>query len=222
MILQRLILTTFVMMFSLVNCAPTARVINPGGPTIDQARSEPATGVKLRIAVMGFENRTRFDVGNGMRAMLTSTLFRTGEFIVVEREELSDVLMEQKLGATGVVSGETAVPIGEVEGAEVLIYGTITDFEPGQRGIGTSFGGVEQAHIAMDLKLVDARTSRILSTTSVEGKSTDVLIDTSVLRYVGAQMGKFYPTIAVWNNTPMGSAIRLCIDQAVAYIVEQL
>jgi curli biogenesis system outer membrane secretion channel CsgG len=206
---------------ALASCAPTATVVSTGGPTIQQAREEPATGDKLRIAVMNFENKTLYHIGDGMRAMLTSCLFETGEFIVIEREMLQDVLMEQKLGVTGVVSDETAVPVGEVEGAEVLIFGVVTDFEPAAKGIGSSFGGMQQNHIAMDLRLVDARTSRVISTTTVEGKATDVYLDTAALQYIGAEFGKFYPTLAVWQNTPMGTAIRICLDQAVGYIVQQ-
>jgi curli biogenesis system outer membrane secretion channel CsgG len=202
-----------------LGCGPSAQVVNPGGPTIREAMSEPSTGKKMRIAVMRFENRSRYDVGTGMRAMMTSALFRTNKFIVVEREMLTDVLLEQQLGATGAVSSRTAAPVGEVEGAQLLIYGTITAFEPGQRGISTIVGGAQQSYVAMDLRIVDSRTSRVLSTTTVEGRATDVNLSTAALKYVG--MSPLY-YLEVWNNTPMGSAIRLCIDQAVGYIIQRI
>jgi curli biogenesis system outer membrane secretion channel CsgG len=204
---------------SFSGCAPTAEVVNTGGPTIAEAQAEPATGDKLRIAVMDFDNRTRYDVGRGMRAMLTSILFRTDKFIVLEREELRDVLLEQRLGTTGVVSRETAAPVGQVEGAQILIYGVVTEFEPGQRGATTIVGGAQQSHVAIDIKIVDARTSRVLAATTVEGKATDVAVSTKALEYVG--MSPLY-YLEVWNNTPVGSAIRLCIDKAVGYIVSRL
>jgi curli biogenesis system outer membrane secretion channel CsgG len=206
-------------LFFLSSCAPTAEVTVQEGPTIAQSQAEPAGGKKLRIAVMGFENKTRYDVGRGMRAMLTTSLFRTDKFIVIEREELRDILLEQRLGATGVVSQETAAPTGEVEGAQVLIYGTVTEFEPGQKGISTIVGGAQQSHVAIDMKLVDARTSRILATTTVKGKATDVNLNSKMLKYVGVSP-LYY--LEVWNNTPVGSAIRLCIDKAVDYIVTKL
>lgn len=208
-----------VLLFGLVACSTTAEVVDKGGPTIAEAQAEPAMGEKLRIAVMGFDNKTQWDVGRGMRAMLTSTLFRTGEFIVLEREELRDVLLEQRLGATGVVSAETAAPTGEVEGAEVLIYGTVTEFEPGKRGAVTIAGGAQQSHVAIDLRIVDAVTSRVLSSTTVEGKATDVSLSTKALKYVGVSP-LYY--MEAWNNTPVGSAIRLCIDKAVKHIVSEL
>ncbi len=203
----------------LMGCGPSATVVVTQGPTISQAQAESATGGKPRIAVMGFENRTRYDVGHGMQAMLTTSLFRTNRFIVIEREELRDVLLEQKLGASGVVSQDTAVPLGEVEGAQILIYGTVTDFEPNQRGAGTIIGSADQSHVAIDMKLVDARTSRVIATTTVEGKATDINLSSKMLKYVG--MSPLY-YLEVYNNTPIGSAIRLCIDQAVDYIVTRL
>lgn len=215
----RAILILISFLFSLLSCAPTAKVVVKEGPTIAQAQAEPAGGKKLRIAVMGFENKTRYDVGRGMRAMLTTSLFRTNKFIVIEREELRDILLEQRLGATGVVSSDTAAPTGEVEGAQVLIYGTVTDFEPGQRGVSTIVGGAQQSHVAIDMKLVDARTSRILATTTVEGKSTDINLNTTLLKYVGVSP-LYY--LDMWDHTPVGSAIRLCIDNAVDYVVTKL
>ena len=206
-------------LFFLSSCAPTAEVVVKEGPTIAQAQAEPVSGKKLRIAVMGFENKTRYDVGRGMWAMLTTSLFRTNKFIVIEREELRDILLEQRLGTTGVVSSETAAPTGEVEGAQVLIYGTVTEFEPGQKGMSTIVGGAQQSHVAIDMKLVDARTSRILAATTVKGKSTDVNLNSKMLKYVGVSP-LYY--LEIWNNTPVGSAIRLCIDKAVDYVVTKL
>ncbi|NOX34683.1 MAG: hypothetical protein GXP56_13290 [Deltaproteobacteria bacterium] len=207
----------FLIFFS--GCGPSAQVKVTGGPSISQAQSQSATRNKLRIAVMGFENKTKYDVGRGMKAMLTTSLFRTNQFIVIEREELRDVLLEQRLGTTGIVSKETAVPTGELEGAQVLIYGTVTEFKPYQRGVTTIVGGVNQAHVAIDMKLVDARTSRILASTTVQGKTSDVNLSTSMLKYMG--LSPLY-YLEIYNNTPIGSAIRLCIDNAVDYIVTRL
>ncbi len=203
----------------LIGCGPSARVTVTGGPTISQAQNQSSTRDKLRIAVMGFENKTKYDVGRGMKAMLTTSLFRTNQFIVIEREELRDVLLEQKLGATGIVSQKTAIPTGKVEGAQVLIYGTVTEFKPFRRGLTTVVGGVNQAHVAIDMKLVDATTSRILASTTVEGKTTDVNLSSEMLKYMG--MSPLY-YLEIYNNTPIGSAIRLCIDNAVDYIVTRL
>ena len=66
-------------------------------------------GPKRTIAVMRFGSAGAFDqvygnwdVGAGMEAMLTTALIETGQFIVVERANLTDVLSEQELAASGI------------------------------------------------------------------------------------------------------------------------
>ena len=210
-------LTIVCSLMVLLGCGPSAQILDPGGPSIKEAMSEPSTGNKMRIAVMNFENKTPYEVGNGMRDMLTSTLFRTGKFIVVERENLPEVLQELRLSSTGIIDPETRIPVGETESAELLIFGTVTDFFPAEKGVTAKVGGVQQSHVAIDLKIVSTRTSRILAATTVEGKATDAFLDTSVLKYVG--MSPLY-SLAIWKNTPIASAIRFCIDKAVDSVTE--
>ena len=136
---------------------------------------------------------------------------------MLERENLDLVLQEQKLSSTGVIDSRTAVPTGMLEGAEFIIVGTITEFEPNYRGAGAVAGQVKQAYVAMDIRIVDTKTARVVSFVTVEGKATDAHIDTSVLRWVGA--GPLVSSLKAWSNTPMDKAIRLCIEKAVDFIV---
>lgn len=216
---QLLPIALLLAMLPLAGCGATASVIDSGGPTILEAQQVPSQGVKPRIAVMDFDNKSRYDVGRGMREMLTSSLFRSNRFIVVERGELQDILLEQRLGATGIVSADTAATTGYVEGAEILVFGTVSEFEPGQQGLNTMVGGVQRSQVAIELKLVDATTSRVLSATTVVGKGTDVNLTSEMLTYVG--MSPLY-SLQIWNNTPIEGAIRLCIDKAVGHIVTKL
>ncbi len=74
-------------------------------------------------------------------------------------------------------------------------------------------GNVKQAHIALALRLVDARTSRLVAATSVEGKAVNV----SVATHGGEK--KFAGKIDF--KTPIEKAIRLALDEAVKFIVDQ-
>jgi len=182
------VITFIAITFVMTNCAPTATVTKgTAAPTISQAQAVPATGAQKRVAVMNFTDKTAKGwrgIGEGMSEMLATALVDSGRFIVLERQALRDVIQEQDLGASGRVKRETAAPIGEIEGAELLIYGAVTEFEPEKAGIGGGtfvpglktgvIGGVKWAHVAIDLRIVDAKTSRIVATTKVEGKSTDV------------------------------------------------
>src|SRR5690625_7003840 len=121
-----------------------------------------------------------------MADMLTTALFNSGRFIVLERQAVDDVISEQDLGASGRVRGETAAAIGEIEGAELLVVAAVTEFSEnasGTRGsvgggrlgrlVGGIAGGSSSAHMAIDLRIIDTNTSRILAATSVEGKAKD-------------------------------------------------
>ncbi len=210
---------------------PKARGTPSGGPTIDQAQKEDYMGPKARVAVTKFEDKSARgseEIGNGMAEMLANALFGTNRFIVLERQSLDDVIREQDLGASGRVRTETAAPIGEIEGADLLIEGTITEFEPGTSGaegglggilsrrsgvIGGIFGGIKTSHVAMIVKVIDARTGRRLASEQVEGKATDIagLGSLSGSRLAGSLGG--------YSKTPMEKAIRVSIEEAVRLIV---
>lgn len=223
-------LTFVTMMFALTNCAPTATVTKgTAAPTMSQAQSAPPTGAQKRVAVMKFSDKTAKGwrgVGEGMSEMLASALFESGRFIVLERQAVRDVIQEQDLGASGRVKKETAAPIGEIEGAEILIYGAVTEFEPDQAGIGGGtyipglktgvIGGVKRSHVAIDLRIVDAKTSRIVATTTVTGKATDV--GAGIGTQIGGGKTRMPVALGGWSKTPMEQAIRACIDQAVNFI----
>lgn len=223
-------LTLIALMATVPNCAPTATVTKgTASPAISQAQSAPATGAQKRIAVMTFTDKTNKGwrgIGEGMSDMLTSALFESGRFIVLERQAVRDVIQEQDLGASGRVKRGTAAPIGEIEGAELLVYGAVTEFEPEEKGIGGGavmpgfhtgvIAGVKRAHIAIDLRIVDSKTSRIVATTTVTGKATD--IGGGIGTQIGGGKTRMPLALGGWSKTPMEQAIRVCIDQAVNFI----
>ena len=214
---------------------PKATGTSQGGSTIDQAQSEDAMGSKARVAVSRFNDKSAKgnytgQIGDGMAEMLSNALFSTNRFIVLERQAIGDVIKEQDLGASGRVRQETAAPIGELEGADLLIQGTITEFEPGSSGAGGGLGGwapsgkfgwvagalgggIKTSHVAMIVKVIDARTGRVLASEQVEGKATDV----------GGAIGGGGPHLAgafgAYSKTPMEKAIRISVDEAVKLIV---
>jgi curli biogenesis system outer membrane secretion channel CsgG len=219
---------------------PKARGTQSGGQTIDQAQREDEMGPKARVAVTRFEDKTAkgsAEIGTGMAEMLGNALFATNRYIVLERQALDDVLGEQDLGASGRVKQQTAARIGEIEGADLLIMGTITEFEPGASGASgekeSSFklpgrvrrevgdvlgsiklgGGVKKSHLAIIVKVVDARTGRRLASEQIEGTATDIEGMT------GLSGGVLSGAFSGYSKTPMEKAIRIAIDEAVKLIV---
>lgn len=205
-------------------------------PTIDQAQAEAYNGPKARIAVAQFTDKTgggwwTGKIGDGMADQMVTALFNSNRFIVLDRQVLDDVMTEQDLGASGRIKQDTAAPIGEIEGAELLIVGAVTEFEGGASGmqggaggfgggvLGALTGGFRKAHMAIDVRIVDTRTSRIVAATSVEGEATDVNMGGLVGGYVGG--GGLAAGLGGWQNTPTEKALRICINEAVNFIVSK-
>jgi curli biogenesis system outer membrane secretion channel CsgG len=164
-----------------------------------------------------------------MADMLNDALLQSNRFVVLDRQALKDVLEEQKLVANGRVTQETAAPIGQIEGADLLIKGSVTEFEPGSAGArgGAGLGafglpgavisgvlsGLRQSHVAMIIQVVDARTSRLLFSTTVEGKANDFDIGGFLAGFgggFGAGAG-----LGMGQKTPIEKAIRIAILHAV-------
>ena len=193
----------------------SATVVDTGSaPTIQQAQAAPYNGPQRRIAVSDFEYQAAKDspIGSGMSAMLTNALFNTGKFIVLERERLGEVMDEQDLANSNRFKKETAAPKGELEGAELLIRGSVIQFEPKCRGGSAILVSGSEACMAINLRIIDAKTGRVVNATTVEG--------TSAKNRVGILFtsGALPVGLGTYSNTPMEAAIRNCIETAVQHI----
>lgn len=240
--------TRFLLLFLLLiapayGCAstrntPEADETLSSGPSIADVQAEPYDGPKARIAVARFTDRTgkgwwSGQLGDGMADMLCTALFNTNRFIVLERALLQEVLAEQDLGASGRANQETAPELGAIEGAELLITGAVTEFEPGSSGIygtlgnlahyggkwghvaGNVLGSIRKSHVAIDLRVVDTRTSRIVLAASVKGEAIDFNLAGMVVgSHVGGGLGGY-------SNTPVEKAVRVALGEAVKFIVER-
>ncbi len=219
--------------FVITGCASggttTATVTSSGGPSIGQAIAEPYNGPKARIAVKRFTNKSKIggrELGTGMADMLTTALFNSNRFIVLDRTDQKDIMEEQDLAVSGRVSPETGAPIGRMEGAELLVTASVTAFEPKYGGImggvgtagHTGFlglgGGKRKSYMAIDIKVTDARTGRIVAAATVEGVSSDWYAG------IGGIAGGIPLGVGLggYKNTPAEKAIRVVIVKAVEHI----
>ncbi|WP_456465867.1 CsgG/HfaB family protein [Persephonella sp.] len=204
--------------------------------TTEQSFNEPVKyeGPKARIAVANFKCKAAKcggRIGAGIRDMLVDALVRTGKFIVLERGEgLEEIKKELELGQSGLVQPEKAPQVGMMEGADILVVGSIVAFEPNAGGVKGGIGGLipkipllggvkigkEETYIALTLRFIDVRTGRIINSTRVEGKASSFS--------VGGLGGGILGTIPlgggleVYRNTPMEKAVMVLIDNAVKAI----
>jgi len=230
----QVLVTAFILALA-ASCAmtqPTATVTSGGGPSVTQAQSVPYDGPQARIAVSSFVDKTAkgyHQIGDGLADMLTTALFHSNRFIVLERQQVGEILQEQDLAAAGRIKPGTEAPTGEIEGAELLVTGAVTEFEPhaGGAGAGVVFGGLpialggggKRAHLAIDLRVIDAATSRILAAVTVEGTATDIAGLAAF--QIGGGASELGIGLGGYKNTPMEKAIRIAIQEAVRYIAAQ-
>lgn len=230
-----LILICGISFFSLTGCAellntqPTAQVDNYAGA----APLPPYSGPKARIAVAEFDVKAAKaggEIGTGLREMLVTALINSNRFSVVERQVLDAVMKEQELGISGAAQPGGAQK-GMIKTADLIITAAVTEFEPNASGGGAGIGGggsvgsgilggligasANKAHMALDIRIVDATTSEILVATRVQGEAKDLAGGFMAGFAGGFGLGG---GLSIYKNTPMEKAIRVCIIEAVRYI----
>lgn len=228
-----LILILFPLIFS--SCVTTTAEVQqqPTAPTMQEAITY--SGPKARIAVGRIKCKAAKcsgAIGDGIRDMLISGLFKTNKFVVLGgREEIEEIKEEIDLGTSGYVREEQAPQAGGWESADIIILGAITAFEPRAEGVGGGLGGLvpgllggikfgkNDAYISMDLRLVDVRTRRIINTTTVDGKASSFNVGGLGVGWGSA--GILGGGLGVYRNTPMEKAVRVMIEKAVNYIASQ-
>jgi curli biogenesis system outer membrane secretion channel CsgG len=192
------------------------------------AANASAAQLRKTIGVSNFENRTNYagqiTLESGMADQLTDSLMRSGNFVVVERQTLGDVLSEQDLAASGRAARSETAQTGKLVPAQVLIKGTVTEFDVKKSGGGArvgyggfSLGGsTSTAHVAVILRLIDTTSGEVLDSLRVEGKASAGAAD-----FAGAVSGVSFGTEG-FARTPLGKALQQTIDNAVVQIVNRL
>ena len=248
----------------LAGCATTADVTKGEGTSIGEAQAEAYNGPKARITVGAIVDKTGaankktsldYQMGllrrrsgssesfssaglvSGVRDLITTALFQSKRFIVLERENIGDALVEQEFSASGKVGEASRIPLGQVEGAELLVVGALTGFDAGAAGGGgfpipipIGRGGdfmvldveFRKSHVAMDLRVIDVRTGRIVSTVAVEGSARKFGAGLSGFAHTRYGGHVRVPTLLRgFANTPVEKAISEMVDAAVTHVVEK-
>ena len=180
------------------------------------------------IAVSRFENRTtaagQINLGSGMSDQLTNALVQSDNFIVLERQGLSDVLREQDFARSGRAAKSTVSRTGQAISAQILIKGTVTEFAENESGggAGISFKGFTvgtesvESHVALILRIIDTTTGQVLDSVRLEGKAKG-----SGYKFGVAYMG-FGFDAEKFKNTALSKSVQIVIDDAVSMIARNL
>lgn len=209
----------------------------PKTEELDAALAElECPGLKPRVAIYGFFATGKlasfegYNVGDGLAAQLATSLTRTDCFVVLDRTGLSDILREQELGLAGVVNRDTAPGAGRLVGAEVIIKGAITEFDPNKQGGGMTVGlalpktplglrlgrNGSKAHVGLDISVIDATTGQVKFSHRVTADS----------KTGGWTIGLDFEDASIGGDSfaksPLGIASRNALGQAVLLIADDL
>ncbi|OGW33722.1 MAG: hypothetical protein A2X58_06480 [Nitrospirae bacterium GWC2_56_14] len=127
----------------------------------------------LKVAVIEFSDiHGRItDLGKFVAEELTTRLFLSGRFQVVERQLISKVLREQRLGLTGMLDEKSAKKVGQILGVDMIVTGTITDLgsllKLNARTIAADTGTVHS--VASAVLVNDGQISKLMGTKTEPG-----------------------------------------------------
>jgi len=210
------------------------------------------SGSKARVGVLEVENESKVETVSisglfgttsasvnsggipvqGIEAILTDVLHRSGRFRVLERTKLDETMKEQDLGASGRMSKPSAAKIGKLLGAEYLIQGVVTNYEPDFKGKNIGLGGItrgllggvgiksKKSMVGMNFRLVDAETGEVLFTKQVESVMSE-----SGLSFGGAGWGgggALGGFMSNYSKTPIGQAVIAAVNKGVFELVKEV
>jgi curli biogenesis system outer membrane secretion channel CsgG len=177
------------------------------------------------VGVAEFVNQTSAGwwsggVGWELSGMLSNELSSSGDFHVVERQKLQNVLEEQNLAASGRVAAGSGPKIGKLTGAQYLVTGTVTAYTENASSTGGGFsikgiglgGKSSEAYLAVDIRVINTQTGDIDFSRTVEGRSKSSGVA------VGINRGGFGGSLAHEENTPAGKAIRAALVEVTDYL----
>lgn len=179
------------------------------------------------LAVAEFTNQTSTanwwngDVGRQLGNVLANELVSTGNFAVVEREQLDHALAEQDLAASGRVRQGSGPRSGNITGARYLVTGAVSAYTANASDTGGGLnirgfrvgGNKNEAYVAIDLRVIDSETSQVAYARTIEGRSSGGGV--SLGGYLGHGVGgDFFHS----QNSPAGKAVRAALVEAVGYL----
>lgn len=243
------LLTCFSILVILAGCAPGATTTSPtastvAGPTtqavtpgLEPFRVEPLPQAqRWRVAIPDFrvapnsiqlrgeqlqERDPAFyvELGSGVADIFSNEAFRSGQFVLTERAEISKVLREQDLALSGRVDPQTAADAGRIMGAELIILGSLSEFSVSSTGGGGRilglFGGsaeVVTARVSVDIRFVDAVTAEVVAIGSSTSEVSQQNVQIDVFNIIqGLRAGTTGTTIV---DLAVRNAIRGAISDA--------
>jgi len=237
------------------NVAPRAAsagaVVEAGGAAtaFPPGLADAPAAAKRRLAIKPFDYSTvtnwvnywfnnNTNIGEGIRAMLTVRMQQSKNITLLERTNINDVLKEQDFGASNRVRKGTNARIGQISGADAMLYGDIVIFgrddTTKRKTLGAVLGRLapvagavatlnkeEKAVVGINLRLVDAETGEVIETAEARGESSRKSKDYAGLLGIsgaGVVGGASGMTSSNFQQTIIGEATSNAVTNIMTYL----
>ena len=197
--------------------------------TLDMNYNGPRANITVGDFTVKARGATNY-IGDGLREMLQTALFESNRFNVVDRLDPEGMAAEQQLSYSKMARRDAPKLGGQMEVAELLFYGTVTEFEAEASGGGLkasmpnvpaeASAGVKNAHMAIDIRVVDAASGRLVAARRIAGSAASYKAAAGTTLFSGLETMPV--SLGVYKNTAMELAIRDCIYRSVIYAVYNL
>lgn len=200
-------------------------------PVLDRTPLYGVRSLDLNLVLVNLRRPEPEQVGRAqftgaVRDMLVTELFASKGFIVLERDDLPAIAAEQAFAEGGRFDPATVIKPGALEGAQYLVAAAITAFDTGSEGgalpipipgvissdvsaLGVLNLGYKKGYVAMDLRVLDAKTGRVLHAGAVEGSNTKVGVDLAAIAAArGVGITQVPNLIRAFKNTPVEQALQ--------------
>lgn len=238
---------SFVLFFT--GCASTGETAQRDRTTenIDRFSAPPSGVERIRVAVPPFETSDKdiygYSVtGNELSQLaadqMTTLMFKTNRFRVIERAQLNQLLREQNL--EGIVEDGELARMGAVRGVDYLLLGKVTNFRLKREDTSTDYGvggrvsrdlldGITggfrkdstriTTEVGVDIRLVDPSTGEIVMTEFSEYERTDTA-DSMGIRVAG--IGGGGDSSVQVGEDDAGQVLRLAFADALKKAMPQI
>jgi TolB-like protein len=133
------------------------------------------------IAIMEFDNfsvgeykENLGDLSKGLADFFEYDFSKFPGMKIVERDKLDYLLREAKLSEEGKIDPATAVRVGKMLGAQLMVFGSITQ--------------LDGKNARMVVRVVDVETSEIITTADREGKPNFVEMEKELVRDIAGKL----------------------------------
>ena len=157
------------------------------------------------------------NAGKASSEYLIQRLFQVGKFNIMDRTLVEEKIRESNLNTTGLIDPDTAKKIGDLLGADYLVYGNVNDVTLSETGASTVGIGLDFSTITVKshliVRVMEIKTGQIIGAAKGEGSSKG-----SFVRVKGGE----FATISIGRMKVTQDSVHNALQQAAFATVDKL